>query len=432
MWNGPTIPLFSSSEMFTDDGHVISNLTLNITDESYEGMYYCIGSYPNCNASVISEPAFLVILVPPTILQMPTSIVVTAHHNVSLNCTATNIGSLNITWNQPEPSTESISIADSFKTNILLLTEVDVSSGGVYTCTASNEAGSMSAFIFLYITPVIEPNELLTNAGTNAILMCVIQQIPLGNITWLKLNNSGYFDIIMDETESVYNFTQVEYGDEGTYICQVNTLEYGLQESTDSLLSGIISYLYQSTYLQSLQFVHVIVSPDVIIALDSRNQTYIRNENATLRCMSMGGPNNIYRWQMDGKDIASKNFNNETLDLLNVNATNGGNYSCIVSNAAGSHSESTYLFIFPYFVTQPSNVMSTNGSEVSLICEVEAFPAPDYQWYRIDGMEIRAEIRSNILFINFVLFGDEGYYYCNATSQGNTIQSDVVLLSGKF
>ena len=139
----------------------------------------------------------------------------------------------------------------------------------------------------------------------------------------------------------------------------------------------------------------------------SLNQTYGEGDNATLECSSDGGPNNTYQWQVNSSDITGQT--SPVLMIPNVEASNGGMYTCVVSNAAGSDDASTFLFVSPYFTTQPVDTLTDYGSSITLLCEAEAFPSPDYQWGRADGVPIRGGITNytNMLIIDFVMFGDE-------------------------
>ena len=163
----------------------------------------------------------------------------------------------------------------------------------------------------------------------------------------------------------------------------------------------------------------------------SGNQTYERGDNITLNCPAIGGPYISYNWQVNGTNISGEN--STTLMLANVNASNGGDYSCVVFNNAGDDSASTFVFISPYFTAQPENRGGSNESNINLICEAEAFPAPQYQWARVEGETIRDAIlgvNSTMLSFSPLVFGDEGSYFCNVTSGRVTIQSDVVTLTG--
>ena len=158
----------------------------------------------------------------------------------------------------------------------------------------------------------------------------------------------------------------------------------------------------------------------------SINQTYKLEENATLECNSTGGPNNTYLWQKDGVYITDAT--SIVLELASVTVLTGGIYTCVASNAAGMHSASTFLFVFPYFHEQPVEVILTSAeSKLNVSCVAVAYPDPEYQWGREDDGEIRMEILTNqsVFMISSVQFGDEGNYYCNATSNGlvNTSRS---------
>ena len=162
----------------------------------------------------------------------------------------------------------------------------------------------------------------------------------------------------------------------------------------------------------------------------SVNQTYFQSDVASLSCTSIGGPNNAYQWQANDTDIPGETM--ENLTLTNVNASTGGMYTCVVTNAAGNDSDSTFLFIAPFFITQPVDEETSNGSSVTLQCVAEAFPSPSYLWARSDGALIREDVITSVynLSINPVLFGDEGDYYCNATSRNEVARSHDATISG--
>ena len=176
-------------------------------------------------------------------------------------------------------------------------------------------------------------------------------------------------------------------------------------------------------------FFYLTVAP--LVSSTSTNQTYKRGDTITLNCSARGGPDIFYQWGVNSKNISGATF--ATLMISNVNASTGGEYSCVVSNSAGDDSASTFVFISPYFTTQPENSGSLNGSKLILKCLAEAFPAPQYQWARVEGAPIKDAvlgINSTVLTFNPLIFGDEGSYFCNATSVGVTVQSNLVTLTG--
>ena len=170
-----------------------------------------------------------------------------------------------------------------------------------------------------------------------------------------------------------------------------------------------------------------------LVSMITENRTYERGDSINLRCLARGGPDIFYQWQVNNTNISGAT--SATLMLSNVNASTGGEYSCVVSNSAGDNSASTFVFISPYFTTQPEDRVGSIGSTLTLMCEAEAFPSPQYHWARMDGVAIRdvvLGVNSTMLIFNPLMFGDEGNYFCNVTLGGVTFQSNVVTLRGKL
>ncbi len=146
----------------------------------------------------------------------------------------------------------------------------------------------------------------------------------------------------------------------------------------------------------------------------------------------MGGPANTAQWLNSSNSPVSTST---LLTLTNVTAADGGMYACAVYNAAGTSNATTSVFIAPYFTSQPQDLGGASGTMVTLTCEAEAFPGPtSYQWSRVDGRAIRTQVRgqnSTMLIFDPLVFGDEGDYFCTATSMGMTTQSQSATISGK-
>ena len=161
------------------------------------------------------------------------------------------------------------------------------------------------------------------------------------------------------------------------------------------------------------------------------DMTYSQGADVTLSCTAMGGPSNRFQWFLNDMSLPSEN--SLSLTLLNVSVADGGAYTCMVTNAAGADNATTFVFISPYFTSHPQGMGGANGTMVTLTCGAEAFPAPTYQWGRVDGGTIRPEVTgqdSAMLIFNPLTFGDEGDYICTAMSNGNQVQSQTATLTG--
>ena len=172
------------------------------------------------------------------------------------------------------------------------------------------------------------------------------------------------------------------------------------------------------------------MSPEGSAAVSpSMDITTIRG-NVTFSCLAQGGPENEYQWQHNGVDLINKTVN--TLNIDDIGAVNGGNYTCVVSNAAGNDSATATLFVAPTIVTQPADILTRNGTVVNFTCEAESFPAPEYQWEKyIETMGMFIRVGSDpVLEFSPAVFGDEGTYRCVASLPGtnrNDTSPQVVL-----
>jgi hypothetical protein len=122
----------------------------------------------------------------------------------------------------------------------------------------------------------------------------------------------------------------------------------------------------------------------------------------------------------------------ETLMIPNITSDSGGEYTCIVSSHIGIYNASTFLFVYPYFLSHPDDVQVSVDSGVLLTCVAEGFPSPQYLWQRADGMKIRDDVITdrNYLSITSVQYGDAGEYYCIASGRGMDIQSHSSTITG--
>ena len=154
-----------------------------------------------------------------------------------------------------------------------------------------------------------------------------------------------------------------------------------------------------------------------------------RGDNVTFNCSAMGGPEVSFTWTKDG-EIAGYE---DTLEVTDIDASSGDNYTCTVSNAAGNGSDFITLYVQPYIVTPlEEQTLTSSDSELNISCDAAGFPAPTVNW--IDTTDMVVSNDSQLLF-NPVMFGDEGLYRCVATAEidGMTFNaSDETTLVGKL
>ena len=70
------------------------------------------------------------------------------------------------------------------------------------------------------------------------------------------------------------------------------------------------------------------------------NDMYPQGEQLMLNCLSEGGPELEYRWTFLGNETST----DQTLTIDNVNPSNGGDYTCTVTNDAGYDSDTITVY----------------------------------------------------------------------------------------
>ena len=157
--------------------------------------------------------------------------------------------------------------------------------------------------------------------------------------------------------------------------------------------------------------------------------TFDDEEIVMLECTTEGGPVNFFQWSIDGAKLMSET--SSILILSNVTAEDGGAYTGNITNAAGSDTDTTYVFISPMITMNPNSVSVENGtSEVTFICNATGFPEPFFEWMREDGF-LPMAYNTTSLTIAPVTFGDEGLYYCVAISNDLQVESERATLFSK-
>jgi len=187
-----------------------------------------------------------------------------------------------------------------------------------------------------------------------------------------------------------------------------------------------------------------------------------------LTCEGLGGPNNSVSWMRQGVQIAST----ETLNVTIDSAIDGGEYVCVISNAAGFENSTSeingelmvkiivlyyynnndcnvnlsnfFLAVIPLITTNPSSQNVSLNENITLSCEAVGFPTPSILWFHNDSEAIDPQANSDQvistgavssnLTIATAMVNDSGNYFCQASSIAGVSISEVarVLVQSKF
>ena len=127
------------------------------------------------------------------------------------------------------------------------------------------------------------------------------------------------------------------------------------------------------------------------------------------------------------------------LTITYITLEDGADYTCLVSNEAGSTNVTASLFITPEIIQQPQSINTTVGSAVAFTCLATGYPTPQYRWNKVDslgGVIVTTVGNGSVLTFDPVSLGGEGYYHCIASVAAQIplvyeTQSDVALLTSK-
>nr|XP_029733420.1 basement membrane-specific heparan sulfate proteoglycan core protein-like isoform X1 [Aedes albopictus] len=247
----------------------------------------------------------------------------------------------------------------------------------------------------------VYPLENVTVAkGRDATFTCVVNNLggyrvsgdsAPARVAWIKadakailaihehvITNNGRLSV----THNDYNtwtlvIRNVKMEDRGVYMCQVNTDPMKMQTA----------------------FLEVVIPPDIVYEETSGDMMVPEGGSAKLVCKARGYPKPKIIWRReDGREIIARNgthgkmkatvVEGEMLSLTKVTRSEMGAYMCIASNGVPpSVSKRMKLQVHFHPLIQVPNqlVGAPLGTDVTLICNVEASPKAINYWQREIG-----------------------------------------------
>ncbi|KAG8040477.1 hypothetical protein G9C98_002473 [Cotesia typhae] len=228
--------------------------------------------------------------------------------------------------------------------------------------------------------------------GRDATFTCVVNNLGGYRVAWIKADTKAILAIHehvitnnarLSVTHNDYNtwtlhIKNAKQEDRGLYMCQVNT---------DPMKS-------QSAFLE------VVIPPDIISEETSGDMMVPEGSSAKLTCKARGYPKPEIVWRREDRgDIIVRDINGgtkirqtsvqgEILILTKVTRSEMGTYMCIASNGVPpSVSKQMMLHVnFHPMIQVPNQLVGAPaGTNVTLICQVEASPKAINYWTRETG-----------------------------------------------
>uniref|UniRef100_A0A4W5QYL3 Roundabout, axon guidance receptor, homolog 3 (Drosophila) n=1 Tax=Hucho hucho TaxID=62062 RepID=A0A4W5QYL3_9TELE len=316
-------------------------LMISHTRKSDAGMYVCVGT--NVVGERDSDPAELVVYERPVLMRRPVNQVVMEEETIDFLCEVHGDPAPTVRWRreQAELPRGRFEIRSD---NSLHLTGVREEDEGTYTCMSENSVGKAeaSAMLQVHVPPqiTIKPRDQISAQGRSVNFRCGTRGNPSPAIFWKKegsqmllfpgqhFSQSGRYSVSMSGELSI---TDVHPEDSGYYICQAISVAGSVLTKALLEVEGGPSHR---------------VPP--IIRQGPANQTLALGSVAQLHCHAIGGPSLRIGWEKDGKRIVEDDprmslMENGTLQITNVEDTDLGMYTCVVSSATGESSWSGTL-----------------------------------------------------------------------------------------
>uniref|UniRef100_H0WC62 Hemicentin-1 n=1 Tax=Cavia porcellus TaxID=10141 RepID=H0WC62_CAVPO len=339
------------------------------------------------------------ILVPPSIYGSEELVQLTVIEGnlITLLCESSGIPPPNLIWKKkgspvlPDSGGEVRMLSGGRQLQISIAKKSDA---GLYTCVASNVAGTTKKDYSLqvYIRPVITnsgsyPTEIIAARGKTISLECEVQGIPQPAVTWMKdgrpLTQGKGFEVLDDGR--ILKLKNIHVSDTGRYVCVAMNV------------AGMTDKKYDLS-------VHV---PPSIIGNHGtpENISVVEKNSVSLSCEASGIPLPSITWLKDGWPVSLSSTvrilaGGRTLRLIQARTEDTGQYICVVRNTAGEERKA-----FGLSVLEPPRIVGENTLEdvkvkekqsVTLACEVTGNPVPEITWHK-DGQLLQEDKSHHIM-----------------------------------
>jgi uncharacterized repeat protein (TIGR01451 family) len=378
-------------------GGVGTNYLIASAGSANAGSYDVVVS--NTYGSMTSSVSQLTVLILPSISTQPTNQTVVLGGAVAFQVVAAGTGPLNYQW--WFNSTNNV----GGNTNMLGLTNVQTAQAGAYTVVVTNAAGAVTssvASLTVGIPPGIlaDPAVLTVVQGQDAAFsVTAAGDAPL-QYQW-RFNTGPLFGAIGT------NFVVSKAGpaNAGSYDVVVT-----------NAFGAVTSSVAQLT---------VLIPPT--ISVQPSNQTVIAGASALFQVTASGTAPLNYQWWFNGTNAVGTNGNLLAVDQAQANLA--GNYSVLVTNAAGAVTSAVaqlIVLIPPTILTQPSNQVSLAGGTVSFYADAAGSGPLSYQW-NFNGAPL-AGATTNALLLAGVQLNQAGNYALLVSNAAGTNLSTTAVL----
>jgi hypothetical protein len=294
-------------------GATSATLALNAVVAADAGDYDVVVS--NDGGGVLSTVARLTVNTAPVILTSPGSISITQGTAFTLTVAATGSPAPAYQWRK-----DGIAIAGATNSSYTVAA-AQLSDAGSYTVVVSNVVGSVTsapAVVAVVVPPsiVTQPTDKVVVAGHALTLSVVATGTPAPAYQWRRNGAT-----VAGATSATFAIANAQPADAGGYTVRVSNLA-GVVESVTANVT-------------------VLVPP--LITTQPASISVAGGDSFTLSTAATGTPPPTFQWRRNGIDLPGAN--GPTLNVTAAQPDDAGNYSVVVTNAAGSTTSATVAVI---------------------------------------------------------------------------------------
>ncbi|KAA0702748.1 Neural cell adhesion molecule 1 [Triplophysa tibetana] len=211
---------------------------------------------------------------------------------------------------------------------------------GTYSCEGKIKGRPITRTLLISVVvnepPTVlihqEKNNVFAGPNTSVSIICLVKGQPTPNITWTTPSTSDKSRYKYNSDKSELNISGVTRSDFGEYICT----------ATNKIGDNSATFILD-----------VSVRPTVV--LDPSRLTIIQGESGSVLCKATGHPTPTMEWVKKTNPVkmhGQMSVRGSELILTNVTPSDGGFYSCIASNIAGTTTEDFQLITWPGMPTE--------------------------------------------------------------------------------
>ncbi|XP_064928861.1 hemicentin-1 isoform X2 [Columba livia] len=380
------------------------------------GIYGCLASN---SAGTDKQTSTLTYIEAPTLTIVQNEILVALGDTTIMECKTTGIPHPQVKWfkGDLELRASPFLIIDTHR-GLLKIQETQDLDAGDYTCVATNDAGTASGKITLDVgsPPVFtqEPGDESADIGSNITLPCYVQGYPEPKVKWRRLNGASLFSrpfavsSVSQLRTGALSINSLWVSDEGTYICEAEN-QFGRIQSRPATVT-----------------VTGLVTP--LIGVSPATANVIEGQQLTLPCVLLAGnPIPDRRWIKNSMVLVPNPYINirsdGSLHLERVRLQDGGDYTCMASNVAGTSNKTTTVNVYVLPIIQHGQqIFSTiEGIPVTLPCKASGVPKPSIVWSKKGEVILSSDVKFSAgsdgsLYVVSPGGEETGEYVCTATN----------------